>query len=112
MLTCFPAAAEEIGRGVLCDTPEQVEHFVAFRNKGMDAHVALQAVNQEQHNTPACNYAVVVFTSDKPVIEMTMNSRRVSILQITVLALGDGSSWKRMPETVQYTPVIEKGFLI
>jgi hypothetical protein len=76
LLSCFPvAAAEEIGRGVICDTAAQVEQFVTYRNHGMKPRTALQAVNDEAHSTIACNYATVVFTSDKPVIDMTMNGR-------------------------------------
>jgi hypothetical protein len=113
LLSCFPAAAaEEVGRGVICDTAKQVEQFVTYRNHGMEPRTALQAVNDEAHSTSACNYAMVVFTSDKPVIVMTMNGRLVHILQITVLAFGDGSAWKRMPDTVQYTPIIKKGLVI
>lgn len=112
LLSCFPAAAEEIGRGVICDTAEQVEQFVTLRNHGMDPRNALQAVNEQAHSTRACNYAMVVFTSDKPVSDITVNGRLVHILQITVLAFGNGSAWKRLPDMVQYTAFIEKGLVI
>jgi len=112
LLSCFPAAAEEIGRGVICDTPEQVERFVTLRNHGTDPRDALKTVNEHAQSSTACNYAMVVFTSDKPVSDMTVNGRLVHILQITVLAFGNGSAWKRMPDMVQYTAFIEKGLVI
>ena len=93
LLPCFPAAADEIGRGVICDTAEQVEHFVHLRDGGAEPQLALQQVNNEARdtearNTTACSYAMVMFTRDKPVLEMTLKGRRISILQITVLAFG------------------------
>ena len=112
VLSCLPARAEEIGRGVLCDTAEQVQHFVALRNEGMAPQAALHVVNDEARQTTACSYTMVLFTSDKPIVDLTIKGRRIHILQITVMAFGDGRTWKWMPDMVQYTAVVEKGFAI
>lgn len=112
LLSCLPAKAEDIGRGVLCDTPEEVQHFVALRNEGVEPQAALHAVNDEAHSTTACSYAMVMFSRDKPIAELTIRGRRISILELTVMAFGDGKAWKMMPDTVQYTAIIYKGFAI
>ena len=112
VLSCLPAKAEEIGRGVLCDTAEQVQHFVTLRNDGLAPQAALHVVNDEAKKTTACSYTMVIFTSDMPIADLTIKGRRIHILQITVMAFGDGRTWKWMPGMVQYTAVVEKGFAI
>ena len=112
VLSCLPAKAEDIGRGVLCDTPEQVRQFVALRNEGMGPQAALHVVNDEAQKTTACSYAMVMFASDKAITDLTIKGRRIHILQITIVAFGDGRTWKWLPDMVQYTAVVEKGFAI
>jgi hypothetical protein len=107
----LPAKADEVGRGVLCNTKEQVERFIALRDHGKEAHRALQMVNDEAQSATACNYVMVMFTSEKPIEQVTINARLVYILQITVKAFDHGTGWRQVPETVQYTAFVEKGLV-
>jgi hypothetical protein len=114
MISCLPLKAQEqqsmdIGHGVICDTREQVERYVALRGNGKDTAVALQTVNYEAHDARACNVALVMFTEPKPIAAQVINGRQVSIVQITVHAFGNGSAWKQVRAIVQYTVATEKG---
>ena len=115
MLFCFPAKAQEqtmdgqtmdVGRGVLCDTAQQMQRFVALRGDGKEAEVALETVNKEAHII-ACNVAVVMFTGAKPIGELAIRGKLVSVIEITVHAIGTGSAWKKIPGITQYTAVVE-----
>lgn len=121
-LFCLPANAQEqpanapqpeidVGRGVLCDTPKQMERFVALRDNGKEAEIALQTVNNESR-IPACNVAFVMFTGGKPIAELTIHGKRVSVIEITVVAISNGSAWRKIPATTQYTAVVEGGRVI
>jgi len=114
LLSCLSAKAEkpslDVGRGVICDTAQEVERFVALRSNGKEAAVALQAVNNEVRG--ACNFVFVMFTGSKAISELSVNGRPVSILEITVHAFGDGSAWRQVPATVRYTAAAEEGVLI
>jgi hypothetical protein len=99
----------QIGRGVLCDTQQQMIRFVALRDDGKEAMTAVQTVNEEAHNKSACNMVMVMFTSRKVLGELTIHGKIVSLVEITVLAFGDGQAWKRVPALTQYTLVPEKG---
>ena len=84
VLSCLPLHAQqqdqansprhwlEVGQGLVCDTPEQVERFVDLRGNGVDVAVALQTVNSESHDSTACDIALVAFTDSKPIAERVM----------------------------------------
>jgi hypothetical protein len=119
MLSCLPAMAQEeraseaqdkleIGRGVVCDTPQQVERYVALRGDGAETTIALQTVNQEAH-VPACGVALVLFSAGERVGGLTTQGRLLSIMQIRVHAFGNGAVWTRIPVTIRYTVTAEKG---
>ena len=67
---------------------------------------ALETVNDEAHLT-ACNVALVMFTAGKPTGELIIRGKLVSVIQITVHAISNGSAWKKIPELTQYTAVVE-----
>lgn len=113
LLSCFAAKAEEqdmqVGRGVMCDTLDQVKRFVALRSDGKAPELALLAVNSEARNADACNLGIVQFTAAEPIATVAAMGREVTIVRITVHAFGNGTAWKQVPETVQYTAVPEQG---
>jgi hypothetical protein len=99
----------EIGRGVMCDTQQQMLRFVALRDDGKEAVTAVQTVNEEAQNKSACNMVMVMFSTCKVLGELSIHGNIVSLVEITVLAFGDGRAWKRVPDVKQYTLVPEKG---
>ncbi len=77
----------QVGHGVLCDTVRQVERFVSLRDNGKDVRSALQTVNDEAQNAAACNLALFMFAPGKPIAELTIKGRLMSIVEITVYAV-------------------------
>src|ERR1700719_2336633 len=100
MLSCLPAKAQEgvspkaqekieIGQGVICDTLQQVERYVALRGNGAETNIALQTVNGEAY-VPVCRVALVMFSAGARVGGLSVQGRLLSIIQINVHAFGNG----------------------
>src|SRR6202163_4330369 len=105
MLSCLPSKAQEeveIGQGVICDTLQQVERYVALRGNGTETNVALRTVNDEAH-VPVCSVALVMFSTGARVAGLSLQGRLLSIIQINVLAFGNGPVWMKIPATIRYT---------
>lgn len=96
-----------IARGVICDTPEQAERFIALRSRGSEAVQALQLINKEANKVGACGEAIVAFRPGEPV--ESQRTGLADIVKITVLAFSDGARWSQVPATVQYAVVEAKG---
>jgi hypothetical protein len=121
MLSCLSANADEslapkaqkleVGQGVICDTLQQVERYVALRGNGTETNVALQTVNNEAH-IPACGVALVMFSAGERVTGLAVQGRLLSIMQINVHAFGEGPVWKKIPATIRYTVTAEKGQVV
>jgi hypothetical protein len=122
MLSCLPAQAQEnlpaqprekveIGQGLICDTSQQVERYVALRGNGTETNVALRTVNDEAH-VAACSVAQVMFTPGERLGGLTVQGRLLSIMQINVHAFVNGPVWMKIPATVRYTVTAEKGQIV
>jgi hypothetical protein len=123
VLSCLPTLAQEqgkpamsseqieVGQGVICDTREEVERYVALRGNGTETEGALQAVNEEAH-VPACGVALVMFSPGKRIADMAVQGKLLSIIQINVHAFGNGPVWTKIPETIRYTVTVEKGQVV
>ncbi|MBV9559909.1 MAG: hypothetical protein JOY90_05525, partial [Bradyrhizobium sp.] len=112
---CLPAKAQEgnveVGRGVICDSADQVRRFVALRSAGKAPDAALQTVNEDIKDAGSCGFSLVMFTSADPIAEMSVQGRPVSIVKITVHAFATGSAWTQVSPAVRYTAEPEKGRL-
>jgi hypothetical protein len=119
MLSCLPAMAQEdspsktqekmeIGQGVVCDTLQQVEHYVALRGNGAETNTALGAVNNEAR-VPVCSVALVMFSAGARVAGLAAQGKLLSIIQIRVHAFSNGPVWMKIPGTIRYTVTAEKG---
>jgi len=109
-----PASTQEkmeVGQGVICDTRQQVERYVALRKNGTEMDVALAAVNSEAH-VPVCSIARVIFSSGARVAGLSAQGRLLSIIKINVHAFGNGSVWTQIPATIRYTVTAEKGQIV
>ena len=98
-----------IGTGVICDTSEQAQRFVALRNGGSETMQALLVINKEAGNPTACGSAIVAFKPVEPVQNDAMPGKRVDVVKIAIVAFSDGRNWSRVPETVQYAVVAPQG---
>jgi hypothetical protein len=122
MLACVPAMAQEnvppkaqekieIGQGVICDTLQQMERYVALRGNGTETNVALETMKDGAH-VAVCTVALVMFSASVHVADLTVQGKRLSIIQINVHAFGNGPVWMRVPATIQYTVTAEKGQIV
>src|SRR5260370_31710792 len=102
----------EVGQGIVCDTPEQVERFVGLRGEGRDVTDALQTVNNESRGSTACDVALVAFTDSKPIAQSVIQGKLASVVQIMVHAVGNGVSWRTIPAQARYTVEVENGQII
>jgi len=102
--------APGVGVGVICNTSEQAERFIALRSQGRAADEALGAVNGEAKNPRACGVAAVAFTRDKTVLTRPMGDRLVQIVRINIIAGFNGTGWQRASAmTIQYAVVEAEG---
>ena|ERR1700732_372248 len=121
-LSCLPLHAQEqansprrwleIGQGIVCNTPEQVERFVGLREDGKDVIDALQTVNNETHAATACDVVLVAFTDSKPVAERVIQGKVAAIVQIMVHAVGIGATWRTIQPHARYTVEVKEGQII
>jgi hypothetical protein len=121
-LSCLPLRAQdgassprrwlEVGQGIVCDTPEQVERFVALREDGTGVTTALQTVNEESHDSAACDVALVAFTDSKQIAGRIIQGKLAFIVQILVHAVGDGTAWRTIPAHARYIVEVEEGQII
>lgn len=119
MLSCLPLHAQEqansprrwleLGQGIVCDTPEQVERFVGLREDGSNVIDALQTISSESHGSMACDVALVAFTDSKPIAERVIQGKLASVVQIMVHAVGNGTTWRTIPAHARYTVEVEEG---
>jgi hypothetical protein len=109
-----PAPSEEkieVGQGVVCDTRQQIERFVALRSNGAEAEMALREVNDESHEQ-VCGVAKVMFSAGERIGGMAVQGRLLTILQISVHAFSNGPVWMKIPATVRFTVTAEKGQVV
>jgi hypothetical protein len=122
VLSCLPLHAQEqadsprrwleVGQGIVCNLPEQVERFVALRGNGMDVIDALQTVNQEFHDSTACDVSLVAFTDCKPIADRLINGKLATIIQIIVQAVGNGTTWRTILAHRRYTVEVKEGQIV
>lgn len=103
------AEALNVGRGIICNTPEQAQRFLTLRSGGSEVTRALQLINEEAANPTACGAAVVAFRLGEPLQRGSVEGLTVNVVKITVVAFNDGRTWSMVPETVQYAIVEPKG---
>ncbi|HEY6753924.1 MAG TPA: hypothetical protein VI077_04315 [Pseudolabrys sp.] len=116
MLVCGIARADElpangdaaVGIGIICNTPQQAEHFVKLRSSGIKPEQAMQAVNVGARDARACGVAAVAYVRDATIDTMKLKDRLVQIVRINVVAGFNGSAWQRVTNMVQYA-VLEGG---
>jgi hypothetical protein len=100
----FPAYAQEVGVGLICDTADQAEAFVAVAEVD-DTDAALQQVNAE-HNV--CVIAQVAFIRGDEVKTLTVKHGVAHITAIAVIGIVNGGQLISVPPSVQFTVFLEK----
>jgi hypothetical protein len=98
-----------IGRGVVCDTVEQIVRFATLVGKARRSQRAIDIVNEEASNPTACGWVVVLFVRGSEIGRMRNDRGPLRIVEITVLAVPDGKKWRSISPLKQYTAFRPQG---
>ena len=101
-----------VGIGVICNTSEQAQQFVALRQAGKDITPAVALVNQSSHEAKACGVAAIAFVPDETVETRPLGGKLVRIMRVNVVAGYNGTGWQQIAHTVQYAIVETDGLQI
>lgn len=101
-----PAVAADIaiGRGIICDTPEQMQRYVAvFKGNAQDA---LTAVNHEAKKDNACAPAVVAYLAGDAIATARNNDGQAfRVVKILVLGVVTDLGVQQVAPFPQFTVV-------
>ena len=67
---------------------------------------------RRQKNPLACGMVMAAFAPGKAVDKMKMLGEAIELVEITVVAISDGTGWKRVSPTTQYAIRTEPGIEI
>jgi hypothetical protein len=103
------AKTTAVGVGMICNTSDQAEQFVALRAGGAKAPDALARVNRQAHDPRACGLAAIAFVPEKTLDAKAVENKLMQIVRINVVAGFDGSGWKNVPAMTQYAVMEGEG---
>jgi len=98
-----------VGIGMICNTSEQAERFVALRAEGSDPQKAMTAVNDEAKDPHACGMAAIAFRRDATLNSKPIADKLVQVVRINVVAGFNGSGWQPVSGLVQYAVMEGEG---
>lgn len=98
-----------VGVGMICNTPQQAERFVALRAQGTAAKQAMATVNKEAKDGRACGLAAIAFTRDATLDNKPIANKLVQVVRINVVAGFNGNGWQRVSNMVQYAVMEGEG---
>jgi hypothetical protein len=98
-----------VGVGMICNTSDQAEQFLALQAKGAKADAAMKTVNKQAKNRRACGVAAIAFVRDKTLDTKTVKNKLVQVVRINVIAGFNGSDWQRVSNMVQFAVVEGEG---
>ena len=114
LLFCFPVAANaqqpslEMGVGLICNSEEQVQRYLALHKPDQPPASALQLVNDEAQDPNTCSLSAIAFIRGNEGPSVLVTGGRMKITQIVVVAAQTPLGWQRVPDFVQYTAIFEK----
>lgn len=98
-----------VGIGMICNTPDQAQHYLEMRAQGVAADDAMKRINDEAQDAQACGVAAIAFKRDKMLHAHAVENKLLEVVQINVLAGFDGTGWKAIPEMTQYAVMESEG---
>ena len=110
-LFCFAvvfakAQQVEMAQGLVCDTAEQIEQFVALHNQRVSNDDALAAINSKAKN--ACGVVAVAFYRGDVKKSVMADGQVYDIVAIFVVGAHDGVRWIRVVPVPQHTIIPSK----
>jgi len=101
-----------VGVGMICNTQQQAERFLALRATGAEGNSAMQTVNSEARDPRACGFAAIAYILDATVSSKTVGAKLLNVQRIHVIAGYDGAGWQRIADMTQYAVTEAKGLSI
>jgi len=98
-----------VGIGIICNTAEQAESFVALRARGAQPHDAMLKVNAVANDPRACGVAAVAFVRDATLKSQAVNNKLLQVVRIDVVAGFNGSVWQHVTGMIQYAVIEGQG---
>jgi hypothetical protein len=98
-----------VGVGMICNTSQQAERFVALRAQGTVPQQAMAIVNKEAKDARACGLAAIAFTRDATLDSKPIANKLVQVVRISVVAGFNGSGWQPVSGMVQYAVMEGEG---
>lgn len=98
----------QLGTGIVCDTPQQVQRYLALHTDGVSAQTAMDKVNVESDNPLACKLVVTAFVENAEVAKVTVPDGILRLVQIMIFAMMTDAGWQRVPGAIRYTAVFVK----
>jgi hypothetical protein len=104
-LLSLPAKAYEIQSGVvtICDTQGQVERYVQLFDG--NAHVAIGAVNTEEHNPTACALVNVSYVQGPELGTVRSRGHAFQIVPVVVVGLNTPNGYRPAAPALFFTPI-------
>lgn len=94
----------QVGYGVICDTPAQVERFAALMGKGDNAEKVADQVNAEFGDERACAIRMVMYHIIAPLKKTsTKDGKVVAVVGVVIVAWHNGAGWEQIPPVRQFT---------
>lgn len=107
LLLCAPVQAQsqshdvELATGLVCDTQQQVERFVALFNG--DARNAASAVNAEVRDPTACAVATVAYLRGPQIATVRSKDSAFEVIRILVVGVATGDSVRSVTPAAYFT---------
>ncbi|MCK9914496.1 hypothetical protein MXD81_35600 [Microbacteriaceae bacterium K1510] len=98
-----------VGVGMICNTSQQAERFVALRAEGSEPDKAMAAVNKEARDPHACGLAAIAFKRDATLDSKPIADKLVQVVRINVVAGFNGNGWQPVSGLVQYAVMEGEG---
>lgn len=121
LLVCFPVAAHavdagktapkldvEIGAGLICNSAEQVERYLALHIADSAPENAVKKVNDEVNDPNACALAAIAFVRGEQGKTLQAAGGFMKVTEVVIVALQTPAGWQRVQPILQYTAIFEK----
>lgn len=96
------------GYGVICDTSQQIQRYLALYQGETSAEEAAHSVNTETKKPGGCGMASIAFIPGDYLGTVNVSGGQMKMIQIVVLAMQTERGWQRVPPTLQYTALFVK----
>jgi hypothetical protein len=96
------------GQGVLCNTAQQIERYLALYRNDTTPETAVQTVNTETRSPGACGFAYVAFIPGDSVGTVNVSGGVMRMMKITVLARKNERGWIQVMPTQQFTALFDE----